>query len=105
MSVEQELWNIFTHYTLYNNPLDPERMNKTQLLKLCRECKILDIITQPQIGIYYQTELQRKMVYGKNGQIHAVSNAKVLSFSNFLNVLVSIAKAIYETSDAHSFYI
>jgi len=101
MSVEQELWNIFTYYTLYNNPLDPERMNKTQLLKLCRECKILDMVSQPQVGIYYQTELQRKMVYGKDGEIQSVSNAKVLNFSNFLNVLVSIGKAIYETTDSN----
>ena len=25
-SVEQELWNIFTYYTLHGNPLDPEHM-------------------------------------------------------------------------------
>ena len=25
-SVEQELWNIFTFYTLHGNPLDPEHM-------------------------------------------------------------------------------
>jgi len=25
-SVEQELWNVFTHYTLHGNPLDPEHM-------------------------------------------------------------------------------
>lgn len=24
--VEQELWNIFTYYTLHGDPLDPEHM-------------------------------------------------------------------------------
>ncbi len=25
-AVEQELWNIFTFYTLHGNPLDPEHL-------------------------------------------------------------------------------
>ena len=34
-SVEQELWNIFTFYTLHGNPLDPEHMRVRTLDASC----------------------------------------------------------------------
>ena len=40
--VRQELWNIFTYYTLHGNPRDPSRLNATQFLKLLRDSQLFD---------------------------------------------------------------
>ncbi|CAM9374159.1 unnamed protein product [Ascophyllum nodosum] len=40
--VEEELWNIFTFYTLRGKPLDVTRLSVTQFLRLARDCKIID---------------------------------------------------------------
>lgn len=39
-SIQEELWNIFTFYTLHGNPKDPSRLNRTCLLKLCRDVMV-----------------------------------------------------------------
>ncbi|CAN0211359.1 unnamed protein product, partial [Scytosiphon promiscuus] len=40
--VEEELWNIFTFYTLRGNPLDLTGLSVTQFLRLARDCHIVD---------------------------------------------------------------
>ncbi|CAM9216395.1 unnamed protein product, partial [Hapterophycus canaliculatus] len=40
--VEEELWNIFTFYTLRGNPLDLTRLSVTQFLRLARDCHIVN---------------------------------------------------------------
>ena len=40
--IREELWNIFTYYTLHGNPRDPSRINSMQFLKLCRESMLFD---------------------------------------------------------------
>ena len=37
----QEIWNIFTFYSLHGNPLDPEHIRATQFVKLARDCQIV----------------------------------------------------------------
>lgn len=39
MSVEAELWNIFTFYTLHGNPLDPEH------LRVCAPVSFTSLVT------------------------------------------------------------
>jgi hypothetical protein len=43
-NIEEELWNIFSFYTLHGYPRDPSQMNPSALLKMCRDgIKILII--------------------------------------------------------------
>ena len=41
-TIEIELWNIFTCYTLHGSPRDPSRMNETQFLKLCKDTAVMN---------------------------------------------------------------
>jgi hypothetical protein len=41
-TLELELWNIFTYYSLHGNPRDPSRIPETQFLKLCRDSSVMD---------------------------------------------------------------
>ncbi|CAM9694499.1 unnamed protein product [Ectocarpus sp. 6 AP-2014] len=40
--VDDELWNIFTFYSLRGNPLDPTRLSVNQFLRLARDCQIVN---------------------------------------------------------------
>ena len=40
-SVEQELWNIFTFYTLHGNPQYPDLLKASQFVKLAKDCQML----------------------------------------------------------------
>jgi len=41
-SIEEELWNIFTYYTMHSNPRDPSKLNSIGLAKFCRDIMVLD---------------------------------------------------------------
>ena len=41
-SVEHELWQIFTFYTLRGDALDPEHLKTSQFLQLLRDCLIVE---------------------------------------------------------------
>jgi hypothetical protein len=41
-TIEVELWNIFTCYTLHGNPRDPSRISETQFLKLCKDSSVMN---------------------------------------------------------------
>ncbi|CAM9404990.1 unnamed protein product [Ectocarpus sp. 4 AP-2014] len=40
--VDDELWNIFTFYSLRGNPLDLTRLSVNQFLRLARDCQIVN---------------------------------------------------------------
>ncbi|KAJ8599752.1 hypothetical protein CTAYLR_003439 [Chrysophaeum taylorii] len=66
--IEDELWKIFTYYTLNSNPLEPGLMSRQQLLRLCRD-----------------TQLVRTRREAASAQIAMRKNK--LSFDEFLEVL------------------
>jgi len=41
VTVEQELWNIFTYYTLHGDPLKPESLSIKLLSRIAHDCKLL----------------------------------------------------------------
>jgi hypothetical protein len=41
-SVETELWNIFTYYTLRGDSLDPEHLKTQQFMQFLRDCLIVE---------------------------------------------------------------
>ena len=61
-SVEQELWNIFTFYTLHGNPMYPDLLKSSQFSKLCKQCLItrrgvLEGLSGAVINVVYIGEL------------------------------------------------
>ncbi len=38
MKVVTELWNIYTYYSLHGDPLDPEHLRSSQLIKMFSDC-------------------------------------------------------------------
>lgn len=64
-SIEIELWNIFTYYTLHSNPKDPSKINGSILFKFCRDIMVLDAsmtekpITQAELHIIFTSELKK----------------------------------------------
>ena len=62
-SVEQELWNIFTFYTLHGNPMYPDLLKSSQFSKLCKQCLIMKTREFPEglsgavINVVYIGEL------------------------------------------------
>jgi hypothetical protein len=64
-TVDEELWNIYTFYTLHGNPRDPSKLQCSQFLKLCRDCLLMDHkmverpLTQADIQLIYTYELRK----------------------------------------------
>ena len=73
MSIEKDLWNIFTYATLHGNPLDPSQLSSNGLLKICRDSMLFDEsmtevpTTQAQVHLIFATELKRR----QNGEFNA----------------------------------
>jgi len=65
-SIEIELWNIFTYYTLHSNPKDPSRINNSALYKFCKDVMVLDPsmtekpVTQAELHIIFASELRNQ---------------------------------------------
>lgn len=122
-SVEQELWNIFTYYTLHGNPLDPNFIQSSQFLKFCRKCKIFDTnnlahrpLTPAQLTLITRAETVKRSSGGGAGgggggggvafgaaeasSSSASSSMKFsvekLSYSEFLTSLLKISQYMYE---------
>ena len=108
-SVETELWNIFTYYTLRGDSLDPEHLKTQQFMQFLRDCMIVEprwttkhgrrvrdepspeamelycgnsMITAAQATVYFTKEVSR---LGKG------KRTKSLTFDSFLNALMRIA--------------
>jgi hypothetical protein len=39
--IEQELWRIFTFYSLHGDPLQPEALRPAHFLRFCKDTQIL----------------------------------------------------------------
>jgi hypothetical protein len=92
MSVEQELWNIFTFYTLHGNPQDPEHLKMSQFVKLCGDCEILGkqqgghSVSRAEINLVFQAEIRNPN--------RRTSRKELLTYSDFLNALMKIAPKV-----------
>ena len=107
-SVEHELWQIFTFYTLRGDALDPEHLKTSQFLQLLRDCLIVKprrgedpspeamalycgntLISQAQATVYFTKETAREHTMGKTAGLK--TGGKSLTFDSFLNALMRIA--------------
>lgn len=86
-AVEQELWNIFTFYTLHGNPLDPEHLRSTQFLKLAKDCQIIGTtsVTEADTYVAYTAEVKRKQRVG----------IKRMNYNDFLTALMKLSTKVY----------
>jgi hypothetical protein len=110
MSVESELWNVFTYYSLITNPLDPEHMSQQQWVKFLKHCRIVKsrkgklaspsrsslraasrggagtgrTISAAAAAVYYTREVTRR-------DRHLTDPVKKMNYDDFLNALMRIA--------------
>lgn len=89
VSIEEELWNIFSYAALHGNPRDPSKLTGTALLKLCRETMVLDptmterAVSQADVHLIFMSELKspqknRKVCYVR---MHCLSHLTPISLS------------------------
>jgi len=70
MLVEQELWNIFTFYTLHANPLGPEHLKPSQFVKFAKDCQMISLtqgegLTSADLNVVFAKEVVRKKEFNK----------------------------------------
>jgi hypothetical protein len=93
-TVEEELWNIFSHYALHGNPRDPSKMPCSQFLKLCRDTLVLDHtmtdrpLTQADIQLICTAELRNKSA-------GTAPHSDRLEYTQFLSCLLRVALKCY----------
>ncbi|CAN0146605.1 unnamed protein product, partial [Discosporangium mesarthrocarpum] len=121
--VEQELWNIFTFYTLHGNPLDLANLSITNLLRLARDCQITHgsprhshakgggrRLSQADVHLVYASILQRRekvndhSTHTKTSEqaaelcsryVEGYNKRGKLTYGEFLNGLMALAERMY----------
>ena len=97
-SVEQELWNIFTYYTLHGNPMYPDLLKASQFVKLCRDCRIVRSIDNPKgvttaiANVVYTAEVKRRDRKFNETQAQ-------MTYNDFLNALMRLSTKVYPRSE------
>ena len=102
-SVEAELWNIFTYYTLHGNALDPEHLALTQLVQLARDTQLLDgaLVKTPlrkaDIELVFIHEVKRRKSFvGSNSTSSSNTNiVEKLTYNEFLTCLMRLSQKLY----------
>lgn len=88
--VEEELWNIFTYYTLHSDPTQPEQLKMAKFMAFAKDCQILSpTLTQAQINIVLTREARNKRVKSYND-----AAAGYITFYDFINLLPLFAKLV-----------
>ena len=91
-SVEQELYNIFTFYTLHGNPQYPDLLKASSFVKLAKDCQMIRRnVTAADIQVVYTAEVKRK-----DRQMSEVQ--KMMSYNDFLNALMRLSTRVYPAS-------
>mmetsp|Transcript_14822 Transcript_14822/g.22313 ORF Transcript_14822/g.22313 Transcript_14822/m.22313 type:complete len:455 (-) Transcript_14822:230-1594(-) len=94
-TIEMELWNIFTCYTLHGCPRDPSRITETQFLKLCKDSAVfnpsmVDVpLTQADLHLIWTSEL--KACNKSAGS----SESGRLDYKELLSCLIRVAARCY----------
>lgn len=91
-TIEAELWNIFTHYSLHGSPRDPSRLLGLQFLKLCKDAKVMEPtmtdtpMTQADLHLIVTSVLKNR---GHQAADHR------LDYEEFLSCLTRVAQRCY----------
>jgi hypothetical protein len=88
--VEQELWNIFTYYTLHSDPTHPEQLKVGKFMAFAKDCQIISpTLTQAQINLVLTREARNKREKSFNE-----ASAGYITFYDFINLLPLFAKLV-----------
>ena len=95
MSIEEELWHVFTHYTLMSDPTTPAGLTAQQFLKLAKEVQLVVAskgLAEAQILVSAQVS---------SGEIfpRAGRRGMKLSFSDFVQVMSRLASRCHPNTD------
>ena len=106
-SVEAELWNIFTYYTLHGNVLDPEHLALTQMVQMARDTQMLDGVLmrtglrKADIELVYIQEVKKRVGVTLGLQGMRVSDGgettqvDKLTYNEFLTCLMKLSVKLY----------
>eukprot|EP01035_Chromulina_nebulosa_P018836 gene18836-24621_t len=92
-SIEEEIWNIFTYYSMHSNPRDPAKLNSVGLYNLCKDTMLLDPtmterpITKAELYLLFTAETQYKIIQ--------MEGKDKLNYEEFLSCLALIAEKCY----------
>lgn len=102
LSIQEELWNIFSYYSLHGNPRDPSRINATQFYNFCRDCMVFDssmtelAVTQAQVQLTFAAQVRNLKEASKNQTLATTGR---LTYTEFLTCLVALARKCYPSAD------
>jgi hypothetical protein len=104
-SVERELWNIFTYYTLHGNPQDPEHLKCNQFVRLARDTDILgrsvaqshkwNNVSQADVELAFTSAIRKHGNQGSRAGASRSSSKDLLTYSDFLSCLMKLAPRVY----------
>ena len=99
-SIQQELWNIFTFYTLHGNPRDPSRLNRSGLIKICRDVMVLDpTMTEKALSQADLDLIFTSILTDPNKKLNpSIEKSDKLDYDEFLSCLIRIALKCYPSS-------
>ena len=98
ISIHEELWNIFTYYSLHGNPRDPSRINATQYCNFCRDTLLFDpsmtdvALTPPKAHLLFTSQITLIKSAFSNSVAAGVGK---LNFEEFLTLVLRTAKKCY----------
>ena len=126
--IEQELWNIFTYYTLHGNPLAPEYMKNQQFFKFVKDCQMMSAMQGSGMTAADLSVLLAKEVHirsrpssasssssssspGQSSDRNALllstakrSNPTLMTYGDFLTILTKIAPRMYPQVDTSTVF-
>jgi len=88
--IEQELWRIFTFYSLHGDPTQPENMRPAHFLRFCKDCQILSRKINPTA-----IELEVSKLARMKSNNSEFNSSITLSFADFLQLLDILAQKVY----------
>lgn len=111
VSIEEELWNVYSYSALHANPRDPSRLSANALLKLCKDTWVFEgsmtekAVTPAEVQLIFKAELASptKATPGAGGRGAARSSSEKsdrLDYDEFLSTLISIAQRCYPSSSS-----
>ena len=104
--IEDALWNIFTHYSLHGNPLEPMNLKMSQWIAFCRKCQLSNPTGKPGTDedgneVPMQMDASVAVIYHaaceptKQGRANFKGRSRKMKFGDFLNCLVTLAERLH----------
>lgn len=100
----EELWNIFSYYSLHADPIQPETIKISTFMKFVKDCQIFpDVITTNSTAQLLNDPILSiemsilKMIRSKQkiGNSNGKGNNERIAFSGFISIIESLASVVY----------